>query len=107
MRKRTLPRSPRFTSEVRPVRVLLVEDHKPLVRALRQGLEEEGFAVDVAYDGQEGDFKAQSAEYDAIILDLMLPKEDGLSLLQRWRRKGMKAHVLVLTARGSLEDKVT
>lgn len=92
---------------VRFVRVLLVEDHKPLVRALRQGLEEEGFAVDVAYDGEEGDFKAQSTEYDAIILDLMLPKEDGLSLLQRWRRKGMKTHVLVLTARGSLEDKVT
>jgi DNA-binding response OmpR family regulator len=89
------------------VRVLLIEDHKPLVRALRQGLEEEGFAVDVAYDGEEGDFKAQSAEYDAIILDLMLPKEDGLSLLQRWRRKGMQTHVLVLTARGSLEEKVT
>jgi DNA-binding response OmpR family regulator len=88
------------------VRVLLVEDHKPLVRSLRRGLEEEGFAVDVAYDGEEGDFKAQSAEYDAIILDLMLPKEDGLSLLQRWRRKGMQTHVLVLTARGSLEDKV-
>jgi DNA-binding response OmpR family regulator len=88
------------------VRVLLVEDYKPLVRALRQGLEEEGFAVDVAYDGEEGDFKANSAEYDAIILDLMLPKEDGLSLLQRWRRKGKQTHVLVLTARGSLEEKV-
>jgi DNA-binding response OmpR family regulator len=88
------------------VRLLLIEDHKPLVRALRQGLEEEGFAVDVAYDGEEGDFKAQSAEYDAIVLDLMLPKEDGLSLLARWRKKGMQAHILVLTARGSVEDKV-
>jgi DNA-binding response OmpR family regulator len=88
------------------VRLLLIEDHKPLVRALRQGLEEEGFAVDVAYDGEEGDFKAQSAEYDAIVLDLMLPKEDGLSLLARWRKKGMQAHVIVLTARGSVEDKV-
>jgi DNA-binding response OmpR family regulator len=88
------------------VRVLLVEDYKPLVRALRQGLEEEGFAVDVAYDGEEGDFKANSAEYDAIILDIMLPKEDGISLLQRWRRKGKQTHVLMLTARGSLEDKV-
>jgi len=88
------------------VRVLLVEDYKPLVRALRQGLEEEGFAVDVAYDGEEGDFKANSAQYDAIILDIMLPKEDGISLLQRWRRKGMQTHVLMLTARGSLEDKV-
>ena len=88
------------------MRVLLIEDHKPLVRALKQGLEEEGFAVDVAYDGEEGDYKAHSAEYDVIILDLMLPKEDGLSLLQRWRREGMKTHVLVLTARSSIEDKV-
>jgi DNA-binding response OmpR family regulator len=88
------------------VRVLLIEDHKPLVRALKQGLEDEGFAVDVAYDGEEGDHKARTAEYDAVILDLMLPKEDGLSLLQRWRRAGMTTHVLVLTARGSIEDKV-
>src|SRR6188768_2673525 len=88
------------------MRVLLVEDHKPLTRALRQGLEEEGFAVDVAYDGEEGDFKARTAEYDVIILDVMLPKEDGLSLLQRWRREGLKTHVLMLTARGGIEDKV-
>jgi DNA-binding response OmpR family regulator len=88
------------------VRVLLIEDHKPLVRALKQGLEEEGFAVDAAYDGEEGDYKATTAEYDVIILDLMLPKEDGLSLLQRWRRDGLKTHVLVLTARSSIEDKV-
>src|SRR5947199_10215505 len=85
-----------------PVRLLLIEDHKPLVRALRQGLEEEGFAVDVAQDGQEGDFKARTAEYDVIILDLMLPREDGLSLLQRWRQDGLTVHVLVLTARGSI-----
>lgn len=88
------------------MRLLLIEDHKPLVRALKQGLEEEGFAVDVAYDGEEGGYKAQTADYDVIILDLMLPKEDGLSLLQRWRKAGMKAHVLVLTARGGIEDKV-
>ena len=88
------------------MRVLVVEDHKPLVRALRQGLEEEGFAVDVANDGEEGAFKAQTANYDVIILDLMLPKEDGLSLLQRWRRAGLQTHVIVLTARGSIEDKV-
>ena len=88
------------------MRVLLIEDHKPLLRALRQGLEEEGFAVDVAADGEEGDFKARTAEYDVIILDLMLPKVDGLSLLQKWRRDGIKTHVLVLTARGSIDDKV-
>ena len=88
------------------MRVLLIEDHKPLVRALRQGLEEEGFAVDTAFDGEEGDFKARSAEYDAVILDLMLPKMDGLTLLQHWRRDGLTTHVLVLTARGGIDDKV-
>ncbi len=88
------------------MRVLLVEDHKPLCRALRQGLEEEGFAVDVANDGEEGDFKARSANYDVIVLDVMLPKIDGFSLLQRWRRDGLTTHVLMLSARNSMEDKV-
>jgi len=88
------------------LRALLVEDHKPLVRALRQGLEEEGYAVDVAYDGEEGDHKAGRIQYDVIILDLMLPKIDGLTLLKKWRAAGLTAHVLLLTARGTLEDKV-
>jgi DNA-binding response OmpR family regulator len=88
------------------MRVLLIEDHKPMLRAIRQGLEEEGFAVDVAVDGEEGSYKAGTANYDVIILDLMLPKIDGLTLLQKWRREGMSAHVLVLTARGGMEDKV-
>jgi DNA-binding response OmpR family regulator len=88
------------------VRVLLIEDHRPLVRALKQGLEEEGFAVDTAADGEEGDYKARTASYDVIILDLMLPKVDGLALLQRWRKEGMTVHVLVLTARDRMEDKV-
>ncbi len=88
------------------MRILLIEDHKPMLKAIKQGLEEEGFAVDVASDGEEGGYKAETANYDVIILDLMLPKIDGLSLLQKWRREGMTAHVLVLTARGSIEDKV-
>ncbi len=88
------------------MRLLLVEDHKPLVRALRQGLEEEGFAVDVAGDGEEADHKALSTNYDVIILDLMLPKKDGLTLLKSWREAGMQTHVIVLTARGALEDRV-
>jgi DNA-binding response OmpR family regulator len=88
------------------VRILLVEDHRPLVRALRQGLEEEGFAVDEALDGEEADFKANSVEYDVIVLDVMLPKIDGVTLLQRWRKKGLKTHVLMLTARDTLDDKV-
>jgi DNA-binding response OmpR family regulator len=88
------------------MRVLVIEDHRPLARILRQGLEEEGFAVDVAYDGEEGNFKAQLASYDVIILDLMLPQRDGLSLLREWRRKGLQTHVLLLTARDTTEDKV-
>ncbi len=88
------------------MRVLLVEDHKPLLRALRQGLEEEGFAVDVAQDGEEADIKARNTAYDVIVLDVMLPKIDGLTLLERWRRDGLKTHVLILTARGSVEDRV-
>lgn len=88
------------------MRVLLVEDHKPLSRSLKRGLEEEGFAVDLAEDGEEADFKARSANYDCIILDLMLPKKDGLTLLKEWRKGGLNTHVLVLTAKDALDDKV-
>ena len=88
------------------MRVLLVEDNKQLCRALRQGLEEEGFAVDIAEDGDEADAKARTTNYDGIILDLMLPKKDGITLLKGWRASGIQTHVLVLTARGALDDKV-
>lgn len=88
------------------MRVLLIEDHRPLVRVLTRGLEEEGFAVDVSEDGEDGDFKARSTEYDAIILDVMLPKIDGMTLLEKWRADGITTHVLMLTARGNVEDKV-
>lgn len=88
------------------MRVLLIEDHKPLLKALKRGLEEEGLAVDTAEDGEEGDYKARTANYDVIVLDLMLPKIDGLSLLKEWRRGGIKTHVLVLTARDTTADKV-
>lgn len=88
------------------VRILLIEDNRTLSRSLRQGLEEEGYAVDVAYDGEEAGFKAEATSYDAIILDLMLPITDGLTLIRRWRAKDITTHILVLSARGSLEDKV-
>jgi DNA-binding response OmpR family regulator len=89
------------------VRVLLVEDSPPIVRAVRQGLEEEGFAVDVAVDGEEGDVKARTTSYDVVVLDIMLPKVDGLTLLKRWRAAGISTHVLLLTARTTTQDKVT
>lgn len=89
------------------MRVLLIEDSPPIVRAVRQGLEEEGFAVDVATDADEGDVKARTTSYDVIILDRMLPKiDDGLTLLKRWRAAGVNTHVLVLTAKTQTADKV-
>jgi two-component system, OmpR family, response regulator len=88
------------------MRVLLVEDNRPLAETLQRGFEEGGLAVDLAADGEEADHKARSIAYDAIVLDLMLPKKDGLTLLKGWRAAGMKAHVLVLTARAEVPDRV-
>jgi len=88
------------------VRVLVIEDYKPMAAALKRGLVEEGYAVDAAGDGLEGKNKAVSTRYDVIILDLMLPKISGLQLLKDWRRQGMEAPVLILTARGDMEDRV-
>ena len=89
------------------MRVLLVEDNQHLVKAYRQGLEEEGFAVDVATDGEEADVKCRSTSYDVVVLDIMLPKVDGLTLLKRWRGSGIQTHVLMLTAKGTTADKVS
>ena len=88
------------------MKILLVEDHKLLARSLKQALEEDGFAVDLAVAGDEADVKARGAIYDVVILDLMLPKIDGLTLLKGWRKDGLTFHVLILTAMGTLEDKV-
>ena len=88
------------------MRLLLVEDQPALLKALRQGLEEEGFAVDTAMDGDDADIKARTTQYDVIVLDVMLPKKDGLTLLKGWRQAGILTHVLMLTARTGLDDKV-
>jgi DNA-binding response OmpR family regulator len=85
----------------------LVEDQVSILKSLRQGLEEEGFAVDTAADGDEADVKARTTPYDVIVLDIMLPKQDGLSLLKKWRAAGISTHVLMLTAKTSVPDKVT
>lgn len=77
-----------------------------MLRALKRGLEEEGFAVDTAEDGEEADFKARGAGYDVVVLDLMLPKVDGLTLLRSWRKAGINMHILILTAKDTTEDKV-
>jgi two-component system OmpR family response regulator len=88
------------------MRVLVVEDDASIASFIRTGLREAGFAVDVASDGHEGLAKAASAEYDAAIVDVMLPGRDGLSLVRELRRTGHTLPVLILTARRSVEDRV-
>ena len=87
------------------VRVLVIEDEAHLSQALAKSLREDGYAVDTAADGDEGLYKATTWGYDAIILDVMLPKRDGWQLLQQLRRT-RKTPVLMLTARDSLQDRV-
>jgi len=89
------------------MRLLLIEDYRPLQKSLAKGLQEAGFAVDSTGDGQEGLWYAMSNDYDVIILDLMLPGMDGLSILKKLRAKGRQSHVLILTAKDTLEDRVT
>jgi two-component system OmpR family response regulator len=88
------------------VRVLVVEDEAALSRQLAAALAAAGYAVDCASDGARADFLAQTEQYDAVILDLGLPKLDGLSVLGRWRDAGLGVPVLILTARGSWHEKV-
>jgi len=89
------------------MRLLLVEDYRPLQKSLAKGLREAGFAVDATGDGQEGLWYAMGNDYDVIILDLMLPGMDGLRILKKLRAKGRKNPVLILTAKDTLEDRVT
>lgn len=88
------------------MRVLLVEDYPPLQKSLAKGLREAGFAVDATGDGNEGLWYARQGQYDVMILDLMLPGLDGLSLLKRLRQEGRPTHVLILTARDTVGDRV-
>ena len=87
------------------MRVLVIEDELDLLRALGQALREDGYAVDEAADGDEGLFKARSWEYDAVVLDLMLPGRDGWQVLAGLRRE-RKTPVLILTARDAVADRV-
>ena len=89
------------------MRVLLIEDYAPIRRSIAQALQEEGFAVDATGDGEEGLWYAKTNEHDVILLDLMLPKLDGLALLRELRASGSTAHVLVVTAKDTLEDRLT
>jgi two-component system OmpR family response regulator len=88
------------------MRILIVEDEASLAKQLTSSIAEAGYAVDHAADGERADFLAQTEQYDAMVLDLGLPKIDGLTLLQKWRDSGVATPVLVLTARGSWHEKV-
>ncbi len=88
------------------MRVLVVEDEPDLNRQLVKALGEAGYAVDTAKDGEEGYFLGDTEPYDVVILDIGLPKMDGLSILDQWRRSGKKFPVILLTARDRWSDKV-
>jgi len=89
------------------MRILIIEDEEKVANFIKRGLKEEGYAVDVAYDGEEGYFQVSSNEYDVIILDLMLPKIDGISLCRKLRQEKITRPILMLTAKDSIRDKVT
>ncbi len=88
------------------MRILLVEDDPDLSRQLKASLADAGYAVDHAPDGEEAQFLGETEPYDAVVLDLGLPKVDGVSVLERWRREGMATPVLILTARAAWSEKV-
>jgi DNA-binding response OmpR family regulator len=89
------------------MRILIIEDEKPLADIIKKGLEEEDYAVDVAYNGEDGLFMAENEPSDLIILDIMLPIVDGITILKRIRKAGVKTPVIMLTAKDALMDKVS
>ena len=89
------------------MRILLVEDELAAAQMLAKGLREQGYAVDVAADGEDGVFKAGVNQYDLIILDVMLPRKDGFSACREIRASGLSIPILMLTARDAVEDRIT
>jgi len=88
------------------MRILVVEDEHKIANSIKRGLEQESYAVDVAYDGEYGYDLASTEDYDVIILDLMLPKMDGLKICRKLREGNIHTPILILTAKGQLEEKV-
>jgi DNA-binding response OmpR family regulator len=101
-----LLRRVKCTAKRKNMRVLLVEDEPGIAQFITQGLRETGYAVDIAQDGEESREYISSAEYDIIILDIMLPNIDGLNLLGEFRKQKIKTPILLLTARDTVEDRV-
>ncbi len=88
------------------MRILVIEDEKKVASFIKRGLEQESYAVDTVFDGVEGQHFAEVNEYDAIILDIMLPNKSGLEVLSELKAHGVKTPVILLTARDSVEDRV-
>jgi DNA-binding response OmpR family regulator len=88
------------------MRILIIEDEKKLASFIRRGLKEKNYAVDTAYDGNEGFFLADSNPYDLIILDIMLPQKDGIYICRELRKNKNETPILMLTARDEVEDKI-
>lgn len=88
------------------MRIILIEDQKTLSSIIQKGLKEEGYSVDSAYDGEEGLYLAENFPADVIILDIMIPKMDGIKILESIRKKGIKTPVLLLTAKDTTSDKI-
>ena len=88
------------------MRILIVEDERRLSNVIKKGFVEDGFAVDQAFDGEEGQYLAEGEQYDLIVLDIMLPKIDGLQLCKELRKQNIKTPILMLTAKSTTEDKV-
>lgn len=88
------------------MRILVAEDEKKVAGFIKKGFEEESYAVDVAYDGVEGEYLASTNDYDVIIMDIMLPKKNGIEVIKDLRTRDIKTPILLLTARDTIEDKV-
>ena len=88
------------------MRIILIEDERQLAQILKKGLEEAGYSVDTAYDGEEGLYMLENIPADAAVLDIMLPKMDGLTVLNRLRKKGIQTPVILLTAKDTISDKI-
>src|SRR5271157_5412000 len=89
-----------------PMRILLVEDQRDAAEMLMKGLREQGYAVDLAVDGEEADFKASVSSYDLMVLDVMLPRKNGFEVCRDLRAAGCEVPILILTARDAVEERI-
>ncbi len=88
------------------MKILIVEDEEKLARFIKRGLEAENYTVDVVYDGEKAESQIQFGNYDCVILDIMLPKKDGITVCKNIRDKGILSYIIILTAKNSLDDKI-